>query len=111
MIMEQLKNAVARKVKLAYIRGLVYGVGGNISVKSNGTVFITPEGASLREVSNDDIVTTDLAGKTTNEVKPSIELPMHIAIFHKHPKIQAIVHTHSPFATARSTTGKALRSK
>lgn len=108
---EPLKNEVASTAKLAYVRGLVYGVGGNISVKADGNVFITPEGACLRDVSPDDVVVTNLAGETAGGGKPSIELPVHIAIYHEYPKVKAIVHTHSPFATAWSTTGKALRSK
>ena len=42
--MELLKNEVASIANLAYVRGLVYGVGGNISVKTDREVYITPKG-------------------------------------------------------------------
>ena len=109
--MTPLKNEVARVARLAYARGLVFGIGGNISAKADETILITPEGACLRDMTAKQIVTLDLAGKRIGEPKPSIELPMHLAIYREYSSVKAIVHTHSPFATIWSTLGKPLQSK
>ena len=97
--------------RLAYARGLVFGIGGNISAKADETILITPERAYLRDITAKQIVTLDLAGKKVSGMKPSIELPMHLAVYHEFPSVKAIVHTHSPFVTIWSTLGKPLRSK
>lgn len=109
--MTPLKNEIARVARLAYAQGLVFGIGGNISAKAYETILITPEGACLRNVTAKQIVTLDLAGKRIGELKPSIETPMHLAIYRKYPSVKAIVHTHSPFATIWATLGKPLRSE
>lgn len=109
--MTPLKNEVARVARLAYARGLVFGIGGNTSVKADETILITPEGACLRDITAEQIVTLDLTGKKISGIEPSIELPMHFAIYNEFPSVKAVVHTHSPFATIWSTLGMPLRSK
>lgn len=109
--MSPLKNEITRLARLAYARGLVFGVGGNISAKADETILITPEGACLRDMTAKQIVTLDLAGKRMGKMKPSIELPMHLAIYREYPSVKAIVHTHSSFATIWSILGKPLQSK
>jgi L-fuculose-phosphate aldolase len=97
--------------KLAYARGLVFGVGGNISVRAGERILITPKGACLRNVKAEELVTSDLTGKTTGKKEPSIELPMHLAIYRTFPSVNAVIHAHSPFATAWSTLRISLKSR
>ena len=40
--------------------------------------------------------------------RPSSELPIHVALFAARPDIRAIVHTHSPFATAYSAARREI---
>lgn len=82
-------------------KGLVAGTWGNISMRTGEQVAITPSGRSYRTLAADDIVIVDLAGQVIDgTLKPSSELPLHLAIYRQRSDVQAIVHTHSVFASA-----------
>jgi L-fuculose-phosphate aldolase len=108
---ESLTSELSFIAKLTYDRGLVFGVGGNISVRSNDKVLITPEGARFRNINPDEIIVSDESGKIVGAGRPSIEFPMHIAIYQGYPEVKAVIHTHSPYATIWSSAGNALISK
>lgn len=72
-------------------------------------ILITPSGVSLRDVTLNNVIVTDLDGKKLEgEGKPSSELHMHLEIYWKRDDVGAIVHTHSPYATGFSFTDKKI---
>jgi L-fuculose-phosphate aldolase len=82
---------------------LTVGTWGNISCRVSGEdcIAITPTGMSYDSLVPEDVVLLDLSGKTINGArKPSIEVPLHLAIYNAREDVQAIVHTHSVYATA-----------
>jgi L-fuculose-phosphate aldolase len=82
---------------------LTVGTWGNIScrVPREDLIAITPTGMSYDSLVPEDIVVLDLSGKPISGArKPSIEVPLHLAIYKAREDIQAIVHTHSVYATA-----------
>ncbi|MBP1764642.1 MAG: L-fuculose-phosphate aldolase [Firmicutes bacterium] len=84
-------------------KGLVAGTWGNISVKipNSNWIAVTPSGRNYRTMREDDVVIVDQHGKTVaSPLKPSSELPLHLAVYQARPDVQAIVHTHSIFASA-----------
>lgn len=84
-------------------KGLVTGTWGNISARIPGTslIAITPSGKGYREIIPTDIIVVDVAGRIIEGTfKPSSELPLHLAIYKARTDIQAVVHTHSVFASA-----------
>lgn len=84
-------------------QGLVTGTWGNISARIPGTplIAITPSGKGYREIIPTDIVVVDVTGRIIEGAfKPSSELPLHLAIYKARADIQAVVHTHSVFASA-----------
>lgn len=90
---------------------LVVGTWGNISARVAGEdlVAITPSGMNYDSLLAEDIVLVDLAGNVVEGTrKPSIELPMHLAVYNNRTDIQAIVHTHSSFATAMAAARKPI---
>jgi len=92
-------------------KGLVAGTWGNISARIPGTALIavTPSGKGYREITATDIVVVDGSGIIIEgSFKPSSELPLHLAIYNARPDIQAIVHTHSIFASACAVAHKAI---
>lgn len=84
-------------------RKLVTGKAGNVSIKfkqnKKTVIGITPTLKSLHNLKKEDIVIVDLEGNTLSKGKPSSEVYMHLAIYKAKPDINAIVHTHSPYAT------------
>jgi L-fuculose-phosphate aldolase len=83
--------------------GLVVGTSGNVSVRYEDSVLITPSGLDYDELTVDDICVLDLSGQIIEgHLKPSTETPMHLVAYHD-PSVRAVVHTHSPFATVLST--------
>ncbi|MCW2874068.1 class II aldolase/adducin family protein [Actinacidiphila oryziradicis] len=83
--------------------GLVVGTSGNVSVRVGELVLVTPSGIPYDRIRPTDTVGVDLDGKqVVGELRPSSELPMHLAIY-RNTDAQAVVHTHAVHATAVST--------
>ena len=53
------------------------------------------------------LVDEDLKGLSGGEANPGVRF--HVWIYRKRPDINAIVHTHPPYASALATTGKPLK--
>ena len=83
---------------------------GNISVRSienNVEGFlITPSGKKYDTLKEEDIVFVSSDGNHDTNLKPSSEWRFHKDIYLKKPDAKAIVHAHSPHATAVSAHGK-----
>ena len=83
---------------------------GNISVKSiENSVegfLITPSGKKYDTLKEEDIVFVSNDGNHDTNLKPSSEWRFHKDIYLKKPDAKAIVHAHSPHATAVSAHGK-----
>ncbi|AMD16585.1 fructose-bisphosphate aldolase [Methanobrevibacter sp. YE315] len=96
-----------------YDKGLVSGKSGNISAKFGGEngeyIAITPTLKSLSDLNEEDIVLVDMQGNALTKGKPSSEVNMHLEIYKKRPDVNAIVHTHSPYATGFSFSSKRLK--
>jgi L-fuculose-phosphate aldolase len=61
------------------------------------------------ELSVEDVVIVTADGSPSEgRRRPSSELPLHLAVFAARPDVGAIVHTHSPFATAFSTARREI---
>lgn len=88
------------------VKGLVNGTGGNISVCSGDVVISTPSGWSLGELKVESLSITNLYGEVLSGEKPTKELPMHLAVYHSRPDLQAVVHTHSIYAVTYSCTAE-----
>ncbi|MCK5690534.1 class II aldolase/adducin family protein [Myxococcota bacterium] len=79
--------------------GLNHGTNGNLSVRFEDGLLITPTGMTYDSLQPEDIVFLDSDAKITGLRKPSSEWPFHYDILKKRPEVQAIIHTHSIFAT------------
>lgn len=92
--------ATARR---AYNEGLMAATSGNVSCldPKSGYMAITPSGMDYAVMTPEDIVILDLDGNIIiGTHKPSSEWKMHAEIYRHLPQYRAIVHTHSPNATA-----------
>jgi L-fuculose-phosphate aldolase len=76
---------------------------GNVSVRWRNGLLITPTGLPYTRMRPEDIIELDLFGeKQAGTLDPSSEWPLHSGIYKARPDAEAIVHTHSPMATALS---------
>jgi L-fuculose-phosphate aldolase len=83
-------------------RGLVIGTQGNVSVRRDELVAITPTGAALAELEPQQVAVVDLDGRPVGSgLEPASELALHLAIYRRY-RSGAVVHTHAPVATALS---------
>lgn len=87
--------------------GMVPNKSGNVSCRSADGFAITPAGTPYRELQPADIVQLALEGPAPAQ-RPSSEWRMHAAIYRARPDVAAIVHTHSPRATALACAGRGI---
>jgi L-fuculose-phosphate aldolase len=86
------------------------GTLGNISMRLDARrVVITPSSRPYETMRAEDLPVVALAdGVAKGPFPPSVETPMHCAIYRARPDVHAIVHTHAPAATAVGCLGMAL---
>ena len=85
--------------------------GGNISVRSPGENFvaITPSGRSYFSLELEDICVIDLDLQTIEgSLAPSIESGVHVGVYKNRPDVNAIVHTHQPYANTLAIINKPI---
>ncbi len=92
-------------------KGLVVGTSGNISLRlpsqdKRQLMAITPTSRYYDTLNIDDIPIIDFDGqKVDGDLPPSIETPLHIGIYRARKNVNAIIHTHSVFASAVAVAG------
>lgn len=90
--------AVAQALDLA---GFCPSKSGNVSARHGAGLLITPSGLPYARMTPEDLIHLSLDGVVlAGRGKPSSEWPFHTEIYKARPDAQAIVHTHSPRATA-----------
>ena len=82
--------------------GLIALGGGNVSVRMpTGEIVMTPSGMVYEDLEADDIVVVDLDGNTIEgSRRPSSDIGALLHIFRNMPEVNAVIHTHQPYATA-----------
>lgn len=80
--------------------GLVRGTEGNASARAGELVAVSPTGLPYDTLGAEDVSLVTAEGELVEGPKPSVELPMHLAVLSGRPDVGAVVHTHSPRATA-----------
>lgn len=78
------------------------GTTGNMSIRTDGGMLITPSGVSPKMLRPESIVTMDLDGKWSGDLAPSSEWALHAAIYKARPEVQAVVHAHPDHCVALS---------
>lgn len=88
--------------------GINQGTSGNVSVRVPTGFLITASGIPYKKMKPEHIVPMDLDGGYTGDFLPSTEWRMHMDIFKARPEANAIVHVHSPYATAIACLRKSV---
>ncbi len=94
----QRENLLKTTQKLTEL-GLNTGTAGNCSVRSEGDFLITPSGMGVEEMTPASMVKMQCDGSYEQDKIPSSEWRFHRDILASRPEINAVVHTHSMFAT------------
>jgi L-ribulose-5-phosphate 4-epimerase len=105
----ELREQVVRYARRLIATGLVRGTSGNVSVREpeSDRAFVTPSGVDYDTMKPDDVVLVDLAGRPASAgMKPSVDTPVHVAIYRIRPDVGAVIHTHSIHAAAFSAVGR-----
>jgi L-ribulose-5-phosphate 4-epimerase len=101
-MLEALKQEVL-EANLDLVRhGLVILTWGNVSAidRRSGRVVIKPSGVAYDAMKAGDLVVTDLDGRVVEgALRPSSDLPTHLALYRAWPEVGGVVHTHSFHAT------------
>ena len=89
--------------ELKYYR-LISLCGGNVSVRlDDGNFLITPSGMEYDNMQPEDICKVDRTGKVIEgKWRASSDTAAIIYIFENMPEVNAVIHTHQPYATAIS---------
>jgi L-fuculose-phosphate aldolase len=107
-------NSMLREALVDAARGLdaagfVPNKSGNVSGRTPRGFVITPAALPYAVMTPDDLVEIDAAGHADPAARrPSSEWRMHAAIYAAQPDVHAVVHTHSPEATALSCARRGI---
>ncbi len=85
-----------------YDRGLTPGRTGNLSVRMDDKIMITPTNACLGRLDPERLAVTSIDGEHLAGDRPSKELVLHRALYRNHPTCTAVAHLHSTSAVAVS---------
>ncbi len=101
-MLDEARRSVARACHGLAGEGLLIGSAGNVSVRVGEHVAVTATGVVLGRATAYDVTVVDLDGEVVaGERTPTSELELHLGIYRRYGA-GAVVHTHSPQATAVS---------
>lgn len=103
-------SSIVATGKLLMEKHLVAGSWGNISCKIGESIYaVTPSGKGYAGLTEDDIVIIDNQCNTVwGRHVPSSESKLHAAIYSACPEAQAVIHTHSIYASALAAMRKSI---
>ena len=102
---------VCNTAKLMDQMGLTAGTSGNISMRVADQAFavITPSGMPYRSITPEDMTVVDFTGALIAGIHtPSSETQLHTHLYSAFDSVNAVVHTHSLYATAFSVVRKPI---
>ncbi|HYB47628.1 MAG TPA: class II aldolase/adducin family protein [Streptosporangiaceae bacterium] len=108
MLLEQARDDVVRTCREMAAAGLVVGTSGNVSVRVDDLVAVSPSGVDYAGLTAELIGVHRLDGTPVEApLRPTSEMPLHLGVY-ADTVAAAIVHTHSVAATALSTLADEL---
>jgi L-fuculose-phosphate aldolase len=85
--------------------GINQGTSGNISLRHDSGLLITPTSVPYETMQPEQIVFMDLDGAFEPAQRPSSEWRFHLDILKARPEINAVVHAHPPYSTILAIMG------
>ena len=110
LLLQQEREQVVEYCLKMSSKKLSTGTSGNISIKHNGLIAISPSGMDYYSMKPEDIVILNQDGSIAEgNRKPSSEWRLHLDFYRAKPDICAIVHTHSIYCTTMACLGLSLK--
>jgi L-fuculose-phosphate aldolase len=88
--------------------GINQGTSGNISLRHEEGMLITPTSTPYEAMQPEQIVLMNLDGPLDAEQRPSSEWRFHRDILKARPEVNAVVHAHPPYATILAIMGLSI---
>lgn len=114
MTIQEAKNQIVEYSKRLYNTQMVSVFEGNISIRLEDRFVITPTHTDKNILTPEMLVEINENGEVLNPEcgkNVSTEWKMHIEAYRVRKDINAIIHCHSPYATAYAMCGKAIEPK
>jgi L-fuculose-phosphate aldolase len=103
-----MRQALRRSGHRLAAEGLVHGRSGNVSVRFGGGMVISRRGARVGDLGGRDLIWHSTDTRYGTSADASSEWALHAAVYTARSDVAAILHTHSPFATAWACMGRPL---
>ena len=106
--LEQKKEIIAACLWLQE-KDLVIGTWGNVSMRVDEGILLTPSRIAYDQLTPEDMVTIDNEGNVIDGFRsPTTEKEVHRLIYLARNDVKAIVHYHPQYASAMCATGEAI---
>ncbi|MCF6461947.1 L-fuculose-phosphate aldolase [Clostridium sp. Cult1] len=102
MLMKKERELIVEYGKRLSTTGLTKGTGGNLSIynREEKLMAISPSGIDYFQIKPEDIVILNIKGeKIEGDKTPSSEAEMHRIFYERRTDIDAMIHTHTMYAT------------
>lgn len=100
MSLDSLREQLCELGRYLGERGLAWGTSGNISLRvDEGHFLISASGSWLGWLEPAQTALCSIADAHWEGAKPSVETPMHRAIYRRRPEATVVVHVSPPYAT------------
>ncbi len=110
-----LRRSIVEACRSMNALGINQGTSGNISLRHGAGILVTPTSIPYDELAPEDIAFMPLArpgdagyGEWTGPRRPSSEWRFHLDIAATRPEVNAVVHTHSTYATTLAICGRTI---
>ena len=105
------REALALACRILAREGHESGLAGQVTARGDkpGTWWTLQFGYGFEEATPERMILVDEDLKPLEAGRPNPGVRFHIWIYGKRPDVQAIIHTHAPFASALAATGQPLK--
>jgi ribulose-5-phosphate 4-epimerase/fuculose-1-phosphate aldolase len=111
MLLKNLRTQVLNSARLLPKYGLVWMAGGTVCARDpqTGYVVVTPSGLDYDLLTPEDMIVTDMEmNLVEGKYRPSVALNLWTGFMRTRPELNAVVHTHSPYAAAFSVAYQSI---
>jgi len=108
-----LANRMINACKRLHARGILAGVGGNISYRTSqpSLILCSPSGIPIMDILPENLCLVDISNIPRDQhkvlrgkYKPTSEILLHGGIYVQRPEVKAVIHSHPPVTTAFACT-------